>query len=300
MTPNTQLLDGMVIFAEVVNAGSFTAAADNTAHSTSYISKEINKLEQRLGVRLLNRTTRSIGLTPEGKVYFQMCEQIISDAEQAVSQVNQQNTLPKGLLKISCPVSFGISYLSPILADYLALYPEVKLDLDLSDRQVDVIADGFDVVIRASNQLEDSTLISRPILKSRGYTVASPEYLQKRGIPQNPEDLAKHDCLCYSPIKQPQMWSYQKNGGEKVTVEVPQKILCNSAEMELSLVLAGHGITRLPGFNIKKELVEGKLIALFEDVVPTQINLHAVYASRKHLSPKVRSFIDFLVEHIED
>lgn len=201
MAHNTSLFDGMVIFVEVIKANGFSAAAELTGHSTSYISKEVNKLESRLGVRLMNRTTRSIGLTPEGKVFYQQCVQIINDTENALNLINQQESKPKGTLKISCPVSLGLNYLVSILGDFQANYPAVYLDIDVSDRQVDVIADGFDVVIRAQSQLEDSTLISRKILKTRGYTIATPGYLKKYGTPKIPQDLLDHRCLCYSPVR---------------------------------------------------------------------------------------------------
>ncbi len=299
MTVNRQLLDGIVIFTEVVKAGGFSAAAENMGHSTSYISKQVNQLEERLGVRLLNRTTRSIGLTPEGKVYYQQSQQIVSDAEDAVQAINQKTSEPRGTLKISCPVSFGLSYLRPLLGDYLAQYPKISLDMDLNDRQVDLIADGFDAVIRATDRLEDSSLISRRIMRSRGYTVASPEYLKRRGTPTHPSELVNHDCLCYVHLKQPSTWHYTHADGNQISVEVPRRMLCNSAEMELAMVLSDQGITRLPGFNIEQELASGQLVVLFDDYVSIQIDVFVVYPSRKHLSSKVRSFIDFLVQRID-
>ncbi len=174
---NNQLFDGIALFVQVVKSGGFGAAAQAMGHSNSYVSKEIVKLENRLGVRLLNRTTRSISLTPEGKSYYQECLQLISDAEQAVAHITQSTVEPKGTLKISCPVWFGKHYLKDVFSAYLTRYPDVVIDLDMSDKAIDVIGDGYDLVIRASAKLDESSLICKRIYSSRICTVASPEYI---------------------------------------------------------------------------------------------------------------------------
>jgi DNA-binding transcriptional LysR family regulator len=298
MAVNTKLFDGIVIFNQVVITGGFSAAALATGHSTSYISKEINKLEARLGIRLLNRTTRSISLTPEGKAFNNQCKQMILDAEQAQGILDQNNISPKGTLKISCPLGFGSNYLKPILVEYLAKYPEVSLDIDFSDRQVDVIQDGFDLVIRATTALEDSSLICKKLKSFKGYTVASPDYVKKHGKPKTPEELINHQCMCYANHKNPTRWMYTTIKGEAIHVDVPQKILSNNAEIQLAMVLAGHGICRLPEFYMAEELKTDKLEILFDDYQIQTIDVFALYPSRKHLSPKVRCFIELLTEKI--
>ncbi len=300
MTLNSKLLDGIVIFVEVINAGSFTKAADNTNHSTSYISKEISKLEERLGIRLINRTTRSISLTPEGEMYFEQCQQITDDAEQAESSVNQRQLEPKGSLKVSCPISFGLPHLKPILAKFLTLYPKVNLELNMTGRQVDVVADGFDVVIRTAAQLEDSSLISRLLIKSYGVTVASPQYLASHGKPKHPSELTKHKTITYSYAKAPNIWQYQTEKGEHISVQLESRVITNSPEMELELVLAGQGITRMPKFNLSDKIATGQLVTLFDDYRKTPINVYLVYASKKHMSAKVRCFIDFVVQALAE
>ncbi|MGF1695989.1 LysR family transcriptional regulator [Vibrio lamellibrachiae] len=300
MTLNSKLLDGIVIFVEVINSGSFTKAAENTGHSTSYISKEITKLEDRLGVRLMNRTTRSISLTPEGDLYYKQCLQITDDAEQAESSVNQRQLEPKGSLKVSCPISFGMPHLKPILAKFLTLYPKVNLDLNMTGRFVDVVADGFDVVIRTAAQLEDSSLISRLLIKSYGVTVASPDYLKVNGTPAHPNELAQHKTITYSYIKSPNTWQYQSMDGEEIAVQLDSRVITNSPEMELELALAGQGITRMPKFNLSDKLATGELVVLFEGYKKEPINVYLVYASKKHMSAKVRCFIDFVVAELED
>ncbi|ASP37596.1 LysR family transcriptional regulator [Bacterioplanes sanyensis] len=296
MSYNTDLLDGMVIFAEVVNAGSFTRAADHTGHSTSYISKEIHRLEQRLGVRLMNRTTRTQHLTAEGELFYQRCQQILTDAnevQQALLGLQQQ---PSGNLKISCPYSLGITRLQPLFAGYLCQHPEVTLDVDMNNRKVDVIADGFDIVIRATSQLEDSSLISRCIMHSRSVTVAAPSYLAKQGTPQHPNELRQHHCLTYSNLKYPRLWQYKNQYGMDIEVEVNSRMSINSSEVELAMCCAGLGIARMPEFVLDDQLQSGKLVELFTDYQTIPIDIYLIYPSRKHMSAKVRSFIDYVAE----
>lgn len=300
MAIKSKLLDGMVIFAHVVKSGSFTLAADISGHSTSYISKEVNKLEARLGVRLLHRTTRSLSLTPEGELYFQMCQQIIEDAEQAENAIIGKQGEPHGLLRISCPISYGLSNLSPALSRFTEKYPKIQLELDLNDRKVDLISDGFDIVIRATMHLEDSSLISRRITQSEAIVLASPGYLAKHGIPQHPYDLARHKIICYSNLKQPNIWLFQDHNGDSIQVHVESHVLTNNSTLEIDLGAADQGILRVPRFALKDELETGKLVEIFSDWPKPSVGVYMVYPSRKHMSAKVRSFIDFVMEALGD
>ncbi|MDP2561172.1 LysR family transcriptional regulator [Psychrobium sp. 1_MG-2023] len=295
---DTKLFDGVVIFTKVIQHQTFSAAAEATGHSTSYISKEINKLEARLGVRLLNRTTRTLSLTPEGESYYNQCQQLVFDAAHAVSNLNLGRVEPKGLLKVSCPTSFGHSHLQPILSEYLRLYPEVSLELDFNDRKVDLIEEGYDLAIRAAMSLEDSSLICKKIRDYRGYTVASPQYLEYNGRPRTPYELIKHRCMGYSNHKQPNRWVFENQEDKKVEVDVPLSILCNSAEVSLAMVLDGHGICRLPEFYMEQQLANGEVEVLFEEYHAQVISVYALYPSRKHLSPKVKCFIELLLERL--
>jgi len=295
---DSKLFDGILIFTQVVKCGSFYKAAEVTGHSNSYISKTVNKLEERLAVRLLNRTTRSLSLTPEGKLFFEQCLQLVSDAEDALGLLSQSHVQPKGVLKISCPVAFAQGYLQDFLSKYLQCYPEVELQLDLNDGRVDLIQGGFDLVIRATDQLEESSLICRKIYSCNSYTVASHDYLQRFGRPTMPLELTEHQCLCYSNLKTPTRWHYIDKHGHDIHVDVPAKLLCNSAQMELAMVKAGHGICRLPEFTMEQEINNQSLEILFSDYPPPIVSVYAIYPSRKHLSPKVRCFIDLLVEHM--
>ncbi len=293
---NTRLLDGMVIFAQVIEHGSFTHAALANGHSTSYVSKEINKLEERLGVRLLNRTTRSISLTPEGELYHPCCQRVIEEAQQIEQHLAGHQLEPQGHLKISCPVSFGLSRVRPILADYMIQYPKVTVELELDDRKVDMVSEGFDVVVRASNQLEDSSLVSRRIMSSKGVIIASPDYLKKHGTPKHPSELMEHKTITYSLAKNEHTWRFEHPNGEEVSARLSSHLTTNSGEMDLALCLAGQGITRIPYFNLDGEIERGELVELFTDFLPWNIDVFLIYPSRKHMSSKVRSFIDYMAQ----
>lgn len=298
MTIKSKLFDGLVIFVDVVKSGSFTLAADISGHSTSYISKEVNKLEARLGVRLLHRTTRSLSLTPEGELYFQFCQQIIEDAQQAENAIIGKQGEPHGLLRISCPISYGLSNLSPVLSKFTQKYPKIQLELDLNDRKVDLISDGFDVVIRAAEHLEDSTLISRRITQSEALVLASPAYLAKHGVPQHPFDLARHKIISYSNLKQPNVWLFEEHNGDPIQVHLESHVLTNNSTLEIELGLADQGIFRVPRFALKDELEKGTLVEVFPDWPKPKIGVYMVYPSRKHMSAKVRSFIDFVMQEL--
>lgn len=295
---NNQLFDGIALFVQVVKSGGFGAAAQAMGHSNSYVSKEIVKLENRLGVRLLNRTTRSISLTPEGKSYYQECLQLISDAEQAVAHITQSTVAPKGTLKISCPVWFGKHYLKHVFSAYLTRYPDVMIDLDMSDKAIDVIGDGYDLVIRASAKLDESSLICKRIYSSRICTVASPEYIAKHGRPIHPTELSSHHCFCYSNLKKSNIWDYMDKAGNQTSVDVHQRIRSNNTEMSLALVCNGDGIIRLPEFYIEQQIKTGELILLFEDYVFPMVDVYALYPTRKHLASKVRCFLDLIDEMV--
>ncbi len=298
MSNDLNLFDGMVLFTQVVNNGGFSAASLVNGHSTSYISKEINKLETRLGVRLLHRTTRKISLTPEGEAFFKTCDQMIIDAEQALAVMNQVNVEPRGVLKISCPIGLGVSYLTPILSKYMELYPQVKLDLDFDDRHVDVVQEGYDLAIRATSKLVDSSLVCKKLSSFKAHTIASSDYLKKHGTPKVPADLSTHQCLSYGNLKHPTKWVYETFDGKFESVEVPATVMCNSGSVKVQLVLQNKGICRLPEFYIEQELKSGQLIILFKDYKETVIDLYALYPSRKHLSAKVRKLIDLMAEHL--
>ena len=294
---NTDILDGMAVFVAVIDAGSFTAAAHALSHSTSFVSKEVSRLEKRLGSRLLNRTTRTISLTDAGRAYYDQCSQIVIDAENAERSINQLQEKPSGLLRLNAPGSFGSKYLLDVLPQFMHRYPDVKLEVEFNDRLIDVVAEGYDVVIRVG-AIKDSNLVARKFTTSRSVVVASPEYLKRKGRPKNAEDLLQHDCIAYSLLSAPTQWVFYKDG-ERKSINVDARALCNSAEIEVQMVKQGIGITRLPLFTCEKEVSNGELKVILDDYDEIKYDVFAVYPHRQYLTAKVRAFVDFIVEEFE-
>ncbi|MBQ4811652.1 LysR family transcriptional regulator [Pseudoalteromonas luteoviolacea] len=296
---NYNLFEGIQVFVKVVQCNSFALAAEQLGHSPSHVSKVVNRLEARLGLRLLNRTTRTLALTPDGEVYFQHCQQLINDAQHTLQLLTHKDDKPKGVLKISCPVAFSLDYLRPAVAQYLRKYPNVTIEWDISDRAVDVVGDGYDLAIRATAQLEESSLICKRIYQCRTLVVASPQYIEQFGRPYHPRELAKHHCVCYSNLKNPERWEFSDPHGKPFSVDVRKRINCNNGRMQAAMAIDGLGITRLPEFYLCDALNNGELEILFEEYLQKPVYVYVVYPSRRHLSPKVRYFIDMLSDHIE-
>ncbi len=290
---NTDLLDGVAVFVGVIHAGSFTAAARALGHTTSYVSKAITRLEKRLGSRLLNRTTRTISLTDAGRAYYERCNQIVIDAENAERSINQLQERPSGLLRINAPGSFGSRHLLKVFPRFMQRYPEVRLEVEFNDRLIDVVAEGYDVVIRVS-KIKDSNLVARKFTSSRAVVVASPEYLKRRGCPIRAEELTGHDCISYSLLPSPAQWAFYKDG-VRTSVTVNARALCNSALIEVAMAVQGIGITRLPLFTCEQEVANGELQIILADYDQTALDIYAVYPHRQYLTAKVRAFVDFLV-----
>ena len=290
----TDVLDGMAVFVGVINAGSFTAAARALGHSTSYISKEITRLEKRLGSRLLNRTTRTISLTDTGRAFYERSNQIVNDAENAERSINHLQEKPSGLLRVNAPGSFGTNYLLDVLPQFMHRYPEVKLEVEFNDRLIDVVAEGYDIVIRV-DAIKDSNLVARKFTSSKNVVVASPDYLKRKGCPKKAEDLVHHDCVAYSLLPMPTQWDFYKDG-VRTNVTVDPRAMCNSSIIEVAMVVNGIGITRLPLFTCKKEVDNGDLKVILDDYDQIKHDVYAVYPHRQYLTAKVRAFVDFLVE----
>lgn len=291
---NINLLDGVAVFVGVINAGSFTAAARVLGHSTSYVSKEISRLEKRLGSRLLNRTTRTISLTDAGRAYYERCSQIVIDAENAQRSISQLQDTPRGLLRINAPGSFGSKHLLDVLAQFMHRYPEVKLEVEFNDRLIDVVAEGYDVVIRVG-EIKDTNLVARKFTSSRAVVVASPDYIKRKGCPKLVEDLIQHDCIAYSLLPVPTQWDFYKDG-VRSSVTVNPRALCNSSAIEVAMVVQGIGITRVPLFTCEEEVARGELQIIMDDYDEVKFDVFAVYPHRQYLTAKVRAFVDFVVD----
>jgi DNA-binding transcriptional LysR family regulator len=291
---NINLLDGMAVFVGVINAGSFTAAAQSLGHSTSYVSKEITRLEKRLASRLINRTTRTISLTDAGRAYYERCSQIMIDAENAERSINRLQEKASGLLRINAPVSLGSKHLLDVLPQFMQRYPEVKLEVEFNDRLIDVVAEGYDVVIRVG-EIKDTSLVARKITSSRAVVVASPDYLKRKGCPALAEELTQHDCIAYSLLPTPTQWSFYK-GGVRTAVTVEPRAMCNNAALEVAMLVQGIGIARLPLFTCEQEVASGALQIILQDYDLVNLDVFAVYPHRQYLTAKVRAFVDFVAE----
>lgn len=287
-------LRSMEIFIAVVDAGSFTAAAETFALSPVMVGKHIRHLEQQLGARLLARTTRRQSLTEIGLQYAQRCRAILADIAEAESGAEAMRTTARGTLRITAPTSFGTQRLAPALADYLALQPEVSVDLHLNDRMVDIVEEGYDAAVRIG-MLEDSTLIARALLPYQLLVCASPDYLQRAGVPHTPEDLAAHQCIDYAHWNARVRWTLKgKNGGQ---FEFPaSRFRSNNGQALRMAALRGHGIVMQAEILLGDDVAAGRLVSLLHDYVPPPRPMHLVYPRDRQPTPKMTTFIDFMLQ----
>ena len=298
MVDNMDRLNNMTVFVEVVNSDGFSAAAEKMGLSRAQISKSVMQLEEHLGTRLLNRTTRRISLTETGRVYYERCKTILADIEEIESITSEQTAEPRGTLTISAPTSFGLLHLNDAIPQYIQRYPQVQISLSLTDRIIDVVSEGFDVVVRIA-ELEDSSLIARKIAPCKRVFCASPQYLEQHGIPKVPQDLAIHHCLVYSNELKPDHWKLHGPDGVE-TVNVNGPICADNGDILKDAAVAGLGITLLPTFIVGPELKAGNLTQVLDNYCPPEISIYAVFPSRRYLSAKVRTFIDFLTDYFGD
>jgi DNA-binding transcriptional LysR family regulator len=282
----------MRTFVQVVDAGSFIGAAQPLAMSKAAVSRHVGELESRLGVRLLNRTTRRLSLTDEGELFYQRCRDVLDSVEAAESEVTSRSAEAIGLLRVSAPVSFGIQHLSGAWAQFRARHPKIRFDITLSDRIVDIIEEGFDVAVRIS-QLQSSSLISRKLAATRLVACASPQYLARHGWPKHPAELAAHSVIAYRYWPAQDEWTFDGPDG-LISVQTTPCVRTNSGEVCRAGALAHEGIILQPTFLIGGDLETGTLVDLFPQYRVMELGVYAVYGSRKHIAPKVRLLVDFL------
>ena len=286
----------MKTFAAVVDAGSFVGAADALGHSKAAVSRYVNELESRLGVRLLHRTTRRLSLTPEGDVFLRRCRDLLADLDDAEAEITSKSDTARGLLRINVPVTFGVRCLAPIWGTFRDLYPEVRLDITLIDRLVDLVEEGYDLAIRIG-KLSSSSLIARRLAATRLLVCASPDYLAAHGTPAHPRELADHAVIGYSYWSAGDEWTLEGPDGA-VTVRTRAGIYTNNGDTCLAAALAGQGIILQPDFVVGEDIESGTLVELFPEYSAGELGVYAVYPSRRFLAPKLRVFIAFLTEHL--
>ncbi|MEN3111166.1 LysR family transcriptional regulator [Uliginosibacterium paludis] len=291
-------LTSMRVFATVVETRSFTAAANRLAISTAMASKHVQHLEAHLGTRLLNRTTRKLSLTDSGLAYFERCSQILADIDESEAEAVSLTARPHGTLRVTMPVSFAVRHMAPMLSRYMQQYPEVHLDLFLSDRRTDLIDNGLDLALRIGPSPEPS-LIARRLATDSMMMCASPAYLAQHGRPRTPAELAGHNCLLYSYASIGNEWRLQGPDGEQV-VKVGGTLRINNGDLLNQMAIAGHGIMCQPEFLVRAEVESGQLEEILPDYRMAPIGIYAVYSSRKHLSAKIRSFVDCLVDYLAE
>ena len=282
-------------FVAVVDAGSFTAAADRLGSAKSAVSRRISALEERLGVQLLHRTTRALNLTETGRSFYEHGTRILSDLEEAEAAVQQEHGELRGTLRFALPLSFGVRHMCGPIGAFSKMHPKIRFDLDLNDRRIDLIEDNFDVALRIGH-LADSSLIARRLFDVRAVVCASPHYLNVHGTPTSPDDLRDHECLVYSNLVDPDRWNYEDSDGNQGTVKVKRVMRASSGDFLCNAAAHGMGIVTLPTFLVSQTIRSGNLIPILTDYKFPVIPAYAVYPPTRHLSYRVRAFIDFLVE----
>jgi len=289
-------MSAMIAFVRVVEAGSFSEAARRLGSSKSSVSKHVTQLEDRLGAQLLHRTTRRLALTEAGRVFHERCARLVREIEEAELAVSQTHAEPRGRLRVNAPMSFGQLRLAPALAVFLARHPELQVELVLDDRCVDAIEGGFDVTIRIADAMQDSVLIAKRIAPVRIAVCGAPEYLARRGAPVAPADLAVHDCLVYA---QRDAWRF--SGPDGVSwITVAGRLCANNGDALREAALAGLGLAQLPSFIVERELASGALEPVLVPYEDPGAAVWALYSPTRHLSAKVRAFVDFLAERFRN
>ena len=287
-------LSGMAVFAQVVEARSFTGAARRLGMSKAAVSKQVSRLEERLGARLLNRTTRRLSLTEVGAAFYERCARIVAEAEEAELAVTRLNEKPRGTLRVDVPVDFGIQYLAPLLPPFMLANPELKVDMSFNDRFVDLVDEGHDLAVRIG-QLPDSSLIARKLAESGSVICAAPEYWNRHGRPSHPSELANHNCFAYSYLATGNEWRLRGPEGD-VAVRVSGSLTANNGGMLRQAAVAALGVVATPVFMACDDLRAGRLEPVLRDYEPPTRGIHAVYPHNRHLSAKVRAFVDYLAE----
>ncbi|QIR16044.1 LysR substrate-binding domain-containing protein [Shewanella aestuarii] len=284
--------DGIVEFVAVAQTESFTLAALRLAISTAQVSRQVSQLENRLATKLFYRTTRKVSLTEEGAIYFRHCRQVLDALEEAERAISSLQHSPQGLIKMTAPVTYGETFVMPVVIDFMAQYPQVEVQCELTNKQLDLVDGGFDLAIRLGH-LADSSMIAKRLTNRRQYICASTDYLAKNGVPTSLADLVKHNCLIGS---QPH-WNVRENGQNKV-IKVQGKLQCSSGLSLLSAAKKGMGIVQLPGYYVNDAIASGELVVLLADYQQDKEGIWALYPQNRYLSAKVKLLVEKLMREL--
>lgn len=288
-------LAAMEMFVRVVGEKSFSGAARQLGVSKSVVSKAVAELEDHLGAQLLNRTTRQMSLTEVGQAYHERCLAILEQVDETEQLVSSQARAPRGLVRLSAPVTFSVNNLGAPLSDFLGDNPDVTIELSLNDRTVDIVEEGFDLAIRISRRLKDSNLIAVKLCSARSVTTAAPDYIQRHGVPVHPRDLLKHQCLRYSNLGPAQEWTFRDpKSGDAIQVAVSGRITANNGEVLRAAAINGEGIISGPSFIVAEDIKNGRLMPILTEFAAPAFGIYAVYPPNRHVSAKVRRLVDHL------
>jgi DNA-binding transcriptional LysR family regulator len=286
-------LQAIIAFARVVESGSFARAAERLDVSVSSVSRQVADLEAHLDARLLNRTTRRLSLTESGRAFYERSLQLLADLEEAEESASAGTARPRGTLRLTCGITFGVRHLAPAIAEFVTRHPQMRFDVELSDRAVDLVDEGFDAALRIG-KIGSQQLVGRKVGVTRLICCASPAYLERHGVPQKPEDLAGHACLSYEYSPQKNVWPFRDASGSDRSVRIDGPVHANNGRLLVALAVAGVAITIEPDFIVGPEVRAGRLVPLLQVFESAPANIYVAYPSRRHLSAKVRAFADFL------
>ena len=291
-------LSAMQVFVRVVQTGSFSATGKEMNTTQATISKKVAALEKNIGVKLLTRSSRDHALTPAGADYYQTCVDILNELDEVEARVRSEIASPQGVIKIAAPVAFGRLVISMWMREFYLLYPNIKVNLSLSDGHVDLISEGIDLAIRAK-KLEDSSLIARHLFDNPMLLLGSPAYLSQQGMPRAPEDLKGHNCLVYSGLKSMNVWRFEREG-QTFSVQVGGNFQSDNGDALLELALNGIGLVQLPIWMVNDHLQSGRLQQVMTDYLGQKIPFHAIYPQSRYIPLKVRCFVDFLKQKLSE
>ncbi|WP_298187883.1 LysR family transcriptional regulator [uncultured Pseudomonas sp.] len=280
--------EGLDEFVAVAECGQFTAAAERLSLSSSQVSRQIARLEERLQTRLFYRSTRRVALTEAGQTFLQHCQRLQDAREEALRAIGDLSSEPKGLLRMTCAVAYGERFIVPLVTEFMIQHPQLRVDIELSNRTLDLLHDGLDLAIRLG-RLQDSRLVAARLASRQMYLCAAPEYLQRYGRPHSLSELSQHNCL----IGNSDLWSFTANG-QDASMRVQGNWRCNSGQAVLEAALRGIGLCQLPDYYVLEHLRSGALVSLLDNQQPPDTAVWAIYPQQRHLSPKVRQLVDFL------